>query len=168
MDHFGPWISIYSTSDLPPNLRQSDPFFFSTACLLASRYASDISLPVIHAMYRQVRHLSASVLWSIPPLKYTSLQALSLLCMWSATVQTEVPMDSWPLSGISINHAIISFDFLDQLLVEPTMTEDILKKLRVWNALCLTQLQYVSCLSIDSFARLTRTALRLGMLARST
>lgn len=101
-------------------------------------------------------------------MKYTSLQALSLLCMWSATVQTEVPMDSWPLSGISINHAIISFDFLDQLLVEPTMTEDILKKLRVWNALCLTQLQYVSCLSIDSFARLTRTALRLGMLARST
>lgn len=119
-------------------------------------------------MYRQVRRLSASVLWSTPPLKYTSLQALSVLCLWSATVQTEIPMDSWLLSGISINHAIISFDFLDQLLVEPAMTDDMLQKLRVWNALCLAQLQYVSCPSVDLFARLTRTALRLDMLARST
>jgi hypothetical protein len=72
-----------------------------------------------------------------------SLQALSLLCLWSATVQTEVPMDSWLLSGISINHAIISFDFLDQLLADPVLTDDVIRKLRVWNALCLTQLQYV-------------------------
>jgi hypothetical protein len=72
-----------------------------------------------------------------------SLQALSLLCLWSATVQTEVPMDSWLLSGISINHAIISFDFLDQLLADPVLTDDVIRKLRVWNALCVTQLQYV-------------------------
>jgi hypothetical protein len=52
-------------------------------------------------------------------------------------------MDSWLLSGISINHAIISFDFLDQLLAEPVLTDDVIRKLRVWNALCVTQLQYV-------------------------
>lgn len=52
-------------------------------------------------------------------------------------------MDSWLLSGISINHAIISFDFLDQLLADPVLTDDVIRKLRVWNALCLTQLQYV-------------------------
>jgi hypothetical protein len=52
-------------------------------------------------------------------------------------------MDSWLLSGISINHAIISFDFLDQLLADPVLTDDVIRKLRVWNALCVTQLQYV-------------------------
>lgn len=144
MEHFGPWISINSTADLPPNLRQNEPFLFSTACLLASRYVPGIPLPVIHAMYLQVRRLSASVLWSAPPLKYESLQALTLLCLWTATVQTEVPMDSWLLSGISINHAIISFEFLDRIPAEPVVTDDMLKKLRLWNALCLTQLQYVS------------------------
>lgn len=77
-------------------------------------------------------------------MKYESLQALTLLCLWTATVQTEVPMDSWLLSGISINHAIISFEFLDRIPAEPVVTDDMLKKLRLWNALCLTQLQYVS------------------------
>lgn len=147
MEHFGPWVSINGTADLPPNLRQNEPFLFSTACLLASRYVPGIPLPVIHAMYLQVRRLSASVLWSAPPLKYESLQALTLLCLWTATVQTEVPMDSWLLSGISINHAIISFEFLDRIPAEPVVTDDMLKKLRLWNALCLTQLQYVLSLS---------------------
>ncbi|KAL1999876.1 hypothetical protein VTN02DRAFT_3858 [Thermoascus thermophilus] len=142
VEHLGPWVSIHSTADLPPNLRQNEPFLFSTACLLASRYVSGIPLPVIHAMYLQVRRLSASVLWSAPPLKYESLQALTLLCLWTATVQTEVPMDSWLLSGISINHAIISFEFLDRIPAEPVVTDDMLKKLRLWNALCLTQLHF--------------------------
>lgn len=142
VEHFGPWISVYDVSDLPQNLRQTEPFLYSTACLLASRYVPSIPLPVIHAMYLQVRRLSASVLWSAPPLKYESLQALTLLCLWTATVQTEVPMDSWLLSGISMNHAIIAFEFLDRIPAEPVVTDDMLKKLRLWNALCLTQLQY--------------------------
>ncbi|KAJ9221994.1 transcriptional regulator family: Fungal Specific TF [Paecilomyces variotii] len=142
VEHFGPWISVHDVSDLPQNLRQNEPFLFSTACLLASRYVPGIPLPVIHAMYLQVRRLSASVLWSAPPLKYESLQALTLLCLWTATVQTEVPMDSWLLSGISINHAIIAFEFLDRIPAEPVVTDDMLKKLRLWNALCLTQLHF--------------------------
>lgn len=52
-------------------------------------------------------------------------------------------MDSWLLSGISINHAIISFDFLNSVR-ERIINDDLVKKLRLWNALCLTQLQYAS------------------------
>lgn len=52
-------------------------------------------------------------------------------------------MDSWLLSGISINHAIISFDFLNHAPAELIVDNEMVAKLRLWNALCLTQLQYV-------------------------
>lgn len=115
---------------------------------MASRYVPEIPLPTIHAIYLQVRQGAVNMLWNPPPVSYTSLQALTLLCLWSAKVQKEPPIDNWLLSGISINHAIISFDFLNSSPAEHVVDSDLVRKLRVWNALCLTQLQYVfSCSS---------------------
>lgn len=56
-------------------------------------------------------------------------------------------MDSWLLSGLSINHAIISFDFLNSVPGERIVDDDMAKKLRLWNALCLCQLQYARLLT---------------------
>lgn len=92
-------------------------------------------------MYLQVRNAAINMLWKTPPVTYTSLQALTLLCLWSAKMENEAPMDSWLLSGISINHAIISFDFLNSPQ-DRIVDDDLVKRLRLWNALCLTQLQY--------------------------
>lgn len=94
-------------------------------------------------MYLQIRHATVNVLWNKTPLKHETLQALALLALWPTAVQKETPMDSWLLSGISINHAIISFDFLNHAPSDLIMDNDMVAKLRVWNALCLTQLQYV-------------------------
>ncbi|KAG2027115.1 hypothetical protein GB937_000853 [Aspergillus fischeri] len=141
VDHFGIWISVDNPSDIHNELRATDPLLYSTACLLASRYVPGIPLSVIHAMYLQIRHAAVNVLWNNTPLKHETLQALTLLALWPTAVQKETPMDSWLLSGISINHAIISFDFLNHAPAELIVDNDMVAKLRVWNALCLTQLQ---------------------------
>jgi hypothetical protein len=147
VDHFGSWISISPEAGLPANLRETQPLFFSAACLLASRFVSSIPKSMIYGMYAQVRQLSASVLLNAPPLDYETLQALLLLSMWSPTVQTPVPVDSWLLSGIALNHSILSFDFLEN---EGPMdlSEDALRERRIWNGLCVTQLQYI-CFSFS-------------------
>lgn len=143
VDHFGSWVSIGDPSDIHDEMLQTDPFLFNAACLLASRYVSGIAFPTIYSMYLQVRHAAINMLWGTPPVTYKSLQALTLLCLWSAKIQKEAPMDSWLLSGICINHAIISFDFLNSAPAEHIVDGDMVKKLRLWNALCLTHLQYV-------------------------
>lgn len=52
-------------------------------------------------------------------------------------------MDDWLLSGISINHALISFNFLNTLPGDNLNPDEVLAQLRLWNTLCSTQLQYV-------------------------
>jgi hypothetical protein len=50
-----------------------------------------------------------------------------------------MPMDSWMLSGTSVNHAVLSFN-----LANPASEDDDdarLRNLRIWNALCLTNVQ---------------------------
>ncbi|KAI9931267.1 hypothetical protein MW887_010929 [Aspergillus wentii] len=140
VDQFGSRISIDNLSDLH-DMGRTDPFLFSTACLLASRYVPGMPQQAIRAMYLQVRHAASNALWNTPPLAYESLQALTLLCLWSPTIQKGALMDSWLLSGISINHALISFDFLD-CVPAGQVSNDMFKKLRLWNSLCLTQLHF--------------------------
>lgn len=50
-------------------------------------------------------------------------------------------MDSWLLSGVSINHAIISFDCLNYGPTETMIDNETAAQLRLWNTYCLTQLQ---------------------------
>lgn len=52
-------------------------------------------------------------------------------------------MDGWLLSGISINHALLSFTFLNQPSNKSILSDEILSQLRIWNTFCLTHLQYV-------------------------
>lgn len=93
-------------------------------------------------MYLQVRHEAANTLWD-KPLQYESLQALALLCLWPATVQREAPIDSWLLSGNSINQSLVTFDFLNYVPSELIMDNKTATQLRLWNIFCLTQLRCV-------------------------
>ncbi|KAB8072941.1 transcriptional activator of proteases prtT [Aspergillus leporis] len=142
VDNFGPLVSINNPSDFHNEMRKTDSLLYSTACLLASRYVPGIPPPILHAMNLQVRHKAVNLLWEKPPLKYESLQALALLCLWPAAVQKEFPIDGWLLSGTAINHAFIAFDFLNHAPSELLIDDDMAAQLRLWNAFCLTQLHF--------------------------
>ncbi|PYI03370.1 hypothetical protein BO78DRAFT_322789 [Aspergillus sclerotiicarbonarius CBS 121057] len=142
VDHFGACVSIYNLSDIHNDMKAPDSLLYNTACLLASRYVPGIPGSVVHAIYLQVRQAVVNILWEKPPLKYETLQALALLCLWPATVQKEPPMDSWLLSGISINHAIISIEFLNYAPAEVMVDNETAAQLRLWNTYCLTQLHF--------------------------
>ncbi|KAI9037913.1 Zn(II)2Cys6 transcription factor domain-containing protein [Aspergillus affinis] len=142
VEHFGPWVSINSLSDIQDEMRGTDSLLYNTACLLASRYVPGIPAQVTRAMYLQVRHEAVNTLWDKPPLQYESLQALALLCLWPAAVQREAPIDSWLLSGNSINHSLVTFEFLNYTSSELIVDNKTATQLRLWNIFCLTQLRF--------------------------
>ncbi|EXJ90645.1 hypothetical protein A1O1_03749 [Capronia coronata CBS 617.96] len=141
VQRLGKWIAVYSEADLPDDLEQNHPLLFSTACLLASPHVPNVSKDTIQQVDVLVRRLTASTVLKTPSLSHESIQALLLLSMFSPTIQTAMPMDSWMLSGTSVNHAVLSFN-----LANPTPEEEDedtrLRQLRIWNVLCLTHIQF--------------------------
>ncbi|KIW18953.1 hypothetical protein PV08_03242 [Exophiala spinifera] len=140
VQRLGKWIAVYSENDLPDDLEESHPLLFSAACLLASPHVPNVSKDTIQRTDMLVRRLTASTILKTPVLSRESIQALLLLSMFSPTIQTAMPMDSWMLSGTSVNHAVLSFN-----LVNPASEDDDdarLRNLRIWNALCLTNVQF--------------------------
>lgn len=92
-------------------------------------------------MYLMVRRLAASVVLKPPPLDYEELEGLLLLSMFSPTIQTAMPIDSWLMSALAINHATLHLNISGNMLIQPDSSNALLKKLRIWNALCLTHIQ---------------------------
>lgn len=68
-------------------------------------------------------------------------QALALLCLYPASTHKEGFTDGWLLSGISINHALISFAFPHNPPIKIVITDEMLSQMRLWNIFCLTHLQ---------------------------
>ena len=59
------------------------------------------------------------------------------------TLPPEAMQHMQMMSGTAINHALVSFDFLNHVPSELLIDNDMASQLRLWNAFCLTQLQYV-------------------------
>lgn len=97
----------------------------------------------IHDISIQVQHAVTKTLWRRSPLTNDLLQALALLCLYPTSGHKEGFMDGWLLSGISINHALTSFGFLNQPPSKSLLSDEMLSQLRLWNTFCLTHLQYV-------------------------
>ncbi|EOO03174.1 putative c6 finger domain protein [Phaeoacremonium minimum UCRPA7] len=93
-------------------------------------------------MYLRVRRLVASVVFKTPPLDYEALQALAVLSMFTPTIQTAMPIDSWMVSGIAMNHGTLSFGLSGSDFNVSQETQAQLRRLRIWNALCLTNVQF--------------------------
>jgi hypothetical protein len=128
--------------DLPPDVEQKHPLLFSTVCLLAARYVPRVSKQTVHDMYMCVRRLASSVVFKAPPLDYEDLQALTLLSIFTPTIQSAMPIDSWMVSGIALNHAALAFGFTSPEPVPADGTDEQLRRLRILNALCLTNIQW--------------------------
>ncbi|KAL4891025.1 hypothetical protein BDV59DRAFT_194494 [Aspergillus ambiguus] len=142
LGHFGPWVSIYNVSDVYNETKQPESLLYYTSCLLASRYMPGVASPVVQAMYFQIRQKMAGDILGRLPLKFEVLQAITLLCLWPTnSVQNGSPMDSWVLSGIAIDHALVSFQFLENPPYEHIVDNDIVPRLRLWNSLCLARIQ---------------------------
>lgn len=139
VEYFGHWVSI----NHPSSIQRSNTLLFNTACLLASRYLPGLPQHTVRDISLCVQHAVAKVLWKPPPMTSDMLQALTLLCLYSTSIHKEGLMDDWLLSGISINHALISFNFLNTLPGDRLNPDELLAQLRLWNTLCATQLQYV-------------------------
>ncbi|KAJ5959195.1 uncharacterized protein N7479_006345 [Penicillium vulpinum] len=136
VEYFGHWVSINHSS----NIQRSNTLLFNTACLLASRYMPGLPQQTVRDISLHVQHAVAKVLWKPPPLTSDMLQALTLLCLYSTSIHKEGLMDDWLLSGISINHALITFNFLNTLPGDSLNPDELLAQLRLWNTLCATQL----------------------------
>lgn len=126
-------------------MEQRHPLLFSTVCLMAARHVPRIGKHTVHDMYMRVRRLASSVVFKAPPLAYTDLQALTLLSLFTPTIQTAMPIDSWMMSGIALNHAMLAFGFTSpEAQPDPADgTQEQLKRLRILSALCLTNIQSV-------------------------
>lgn len=98
----------------------------------------------IHEIALQVQLAVTKTLWRKSPLTNDLLQAMALLCLYPTSGHKEGFMDAWLLSGISINHALSSFGFLNNAPHKTTPSDEMLPQMRLWNTFCLTHLQYVS------------------------
>ncbi|KAJ6127332.1 Transcriptional activator of proteases prtT [Penicillium sp. IBT 18751x] len=136
VEYFGPWVSI----DLSSGIQRTDTLLFNTACLLASRYLPGMPSNTVHEISLQVQHAVTKALWRKTPLSNDCLQALALLCLYPTSSHKEGFMDGWLLSGISINHALLSFAFLNQPSNKSILSDETLSQLRIWNTFCLTHL----------------------------
>ncbi|KAJ6096649.1 Transcriptional activator of proteases prtT [Penicillium sp. IBT 16267x] len=136
VDYFSPWVSINHSS----NIQRTNPLLFNTACLLASRYLPGMPPNTTHEIALQVQHAVTKTLWRKSPLTNDLLQALALLCLYPTSGHKEGFMDAWLLSGISINHALTSFNFLHSPPAKGVLPGEMLPQMRLWNTFCLTHL----------------------------
>lgn len=110
----------------------------SVLCLLAARFHPAIPLQTAQDMYGHVKRLAADAIVETPPISYSVIQGLTLLCIFSPTVRTYISLDSWHLSGSTGSHAIVSFE----LGKSPGSSHDnSTEQLRLWSGLCLAHLQ---------------------------
>lgn len=97
----------------------------------------------IHNISIQVQNSVTQAMWRKSSLTNDTLQALALLCLYPTSGHKEGFVDGWLLSGISINHALISFNFLNGSFTKSALTDEMLSQMRLWNIFCLTHLQCV-------------------------
>jgi hypothetical protein len=110
-------------------------------CLLATRYHPEVSPQTVQDIYKHVKRLIADAVIDTPPVASSVVQALTLLCLFSPTVQNEKPLDSWHLSASTANHAVVAFG-LSNVKQQSVTEQQTIEQLRVWSELCLTHLQY--------------------------
>jgi hypothetical protein len=113
---------------------------------LASRFVSPIMKPMMYGIFAQIRRLSFSIVLNTPPGLW-NLTSTSALKHVEPDCSDVCP--NWQLVAkrYCFEHAILSFDFLEDE-GPMDMSEDALRKRRIWNGLCATQLHYVCSFSL--------------------
>lgn len=140
LKHFGFWLSLTTEPPAPETLYAADPLLFSTACLLATRFVPELDRATIYDMYDHVRRLASSALLNTGTVFDDVIRSYVLLCFWSPTIQSKVPLDSWLLSSMASNQILLALDLSDS---NPKTNNNSPALVRLWACLCITQLQYV-------------------------
>lgn len=147
-EHYGRWVLFDPDDDthsLLSRVRKS-PLLFCACCLIAVRHTSqDIAASLAPKLYESARSLVQSALLVSPqPIEF--FQAVIILCMWSTTVgQVPLSIDSWLLSGFSLQHCQSSSLF--SVVANPSSAASEIDKPALniwflWNHICLVHLHY--------------------------
>ncbi|OBW65690.1 MAG: Protein disulfide-isomerase tigA [Aureobasidium pullulans] len=145
IDRYSKWIPLAEVVKFVSNVSQrfvrNSPLLMNVLCLLATRYHPEIASQTVSDIYKHVKRMVADAVIDTPPVTSSVIQAFTLLCLFSPAVQTDKPLDSWHLSAITANHAVIAFG--PSNVQQPGAAEErTIEQLRVWGSLCLTHLQY--------------------------
>ncbi|THY49420.1 hypothetical protein D6C97_07342 [Aureobasidium pullulans] len=145
IDRYSKWIPLAEVVKFVSNVSQrfvrNSPLLMNVLCLLATRYHPEIASQTVSDIYKHVKRMVADAVIDTPPVASSVIQAFTLLCLFSPAVQTDKPLDSWHLSAITANHAVIAFG--PSNVQQPGAAEErTIEQLRVWGSLCLTHLQY--------------------------
>ncbi|KAI4765537.1 hypothetical protein E4T51_01507 [Aureobasidium sp. EXF-12344] len=145
INRYSKWIPLAEVVKFVSNVSQgfsrSSPLLMNVLCLLATRYHPEVPSQTVQDVYKHVKRLVADAIIDTPPVASSVVQALTLLCLFSPTVQTDKPLDSWHLSASAANHAVVSFG--PSNVRQPSVAEErTTEQLRVWSGLCLTHLQH--------------------------
>ncbi|KAL2870883.1 Zn(II)2Cys6 transcription factor [Aspergillus lucknowensis] len=147
-ENYGRWV-LFNPSEDPHSLlgqTRKSPLLFSACCLIAVRHTSqELAATLAPKLYECARSLVQSALLVSPqPLEF--FQAALVLCMWSTTVgQVPLSIDSWLLSGFTLQHCQSSPLF--STVINPTssavgISRDVVNRWFLWNHICLVHLHY--------------------------
>jgi hypothetical protein len=157
--HYGRWVSFDKetpTATLLEDVRKV-PLLLTACCLIAARHASHESASrLAPLLFTEAKALLSAALLSTPqPIEF--FQGALILSMWSTTIAT-VPLsvDSWLLSGITLQHSVATKLFNPSTVGTGSgCYKPGLDRLCVWNHLCLVHLHY--CVGTRRKAVISRT-----------
>lgn len=147
LEHYGRWVLLDSEGDPKALLRtiSRSPLLLCACFLIAVRHTTEaLANSLAPKLYQYARSLiSAALLVAPQPIEF--FQAALVLSMWSTTVgQVPLSIDSWLLSGFSLQHSQSSplFDPVNNAGPATQLSKTTLDNWCLWNHLCLVHLHY--------------------------
>ncbi|KAH8430747.1 Zn(II)2Cys6 transcription factor domain-containing protein [Aspergillus melleus] len=145
--HYGRWVKFpehVTTETLLARIRKS-PVLLCSVLLIAVRHTTqDLADRLAPHLFREAKGLITSSLLVVPQAT-EFFQAVLILSLWSTTIgQVPLSLDSWLLTGYSLQQALISPDFMEVFRPGSSLptARCHLDSWCLWNHLCLAHLQY--------------------------
>ncbi|EYE93044.1 fungal specific transcription factor domain-containing protein [Aspergillus ruber CBS 135680] len=147
LEHYGRWVLLDPEGDPKALLGRvsRSPLLLCACFLIAVRHTTEaLATSLAPKLYQCAQSLiSAALLVAPQPIEF--FQAALVLSMWSTTVgQVPLSLDSWLLSGFSLQHSQSSplFDLINNAGPTTQLSKTTLDDWCLWNHLCLVHLHY--------------------------
>lgn len=159
-EHYGRWIKLSEDEPIDQALAEvrKTPLLLCSIALIAVRHTTqDQADSLAPKLFLEAKRLVSAALITVPQ-SMGSIQAAIILSLWSTTVD-RVPMgiDSWILTGYSLQQARVSVDFaeIQDHQQRPSDARAVFKAWCIWNHLVLSHLQYVRAVLVSQTRLLT-------------
>lgn len=161
--HYGRWVAFdesMPTRELLVYTRQF-PLLLCSICLVAVRQANQqLASTLAPVLFNEAKDLLLASLLVFPQ-RLEFFQASLILSLWSTTIgQVPLSLDSWLLSGYTLQQASANPAFAAVHSSSPLGDRDQLRNQYIWTHLCLAHLQSVMSKTKRASMRLTWTYYR--------